>query len=226
MSNDRHLSAFFDLMEENRNSGNAAAMKKYMKDLFPFLGIKAAERRELSRDFIKELCNVEDFEPVVLDLWALPEREYQYVAVDFLIKKKKYLDESHIDFIEYLLVTKSWWDTVDALASHLAGAVFSKRPELIQKQGKEWLNSENIWLKRTMLLFQLKYKERTNEELLFSIIEQTKHIEEFFIQKAIGWALREYSKTSLEAVRHFIDTHELSNLARREGLKHIQKTIL
>lgn len=220
------LSSFVNLMEKNRNAENAAAMKKYMKDLFPFLGIKAPERRKLSRSFIKGFCTVEDFKPYVLNLWELPEREYQYVAVDFLVKKKKHLDTCDIDFIEYLVVTKSWWDTVDAIASHLVGAVFSKRPELIQKRGEDWLNSENIWLQRTMILFQLKYKEQTDEELLFSIIERTRHIEEFFIQKAIGWALREYSKTSPQAVDRFIGTRELSSLAKREGLKHIQKAIV
>ncbi|VEF49199.1 DNA-7-methylguanine glycosylase [Bacillus freudenreichii] len=217
------LTSFIGQMEENRDPEKAAAMKKYMKDLFPFFGIKAPERKNISKDFIKEFNAVDDYESYVKELWELPEREYQYVAIDFLIKKKKNLDESHIDFIEYLIVTKSWWDTVDAIASHLAGTIFSKHPELIEKRGEKWLNSDNIWLKRTMILFQLKYKERTNDELLFSIIERTKHIDEFFIQKAIGWILREYSKTSPDAVNQFIESNELSNLAKREGLKYIQK---
>ena len=210
-------------MEECRNPENAAAMKKYMKNLFPFIGIKAPERKKLSKSFIQVLCAVEDFEPYVLNLWEMPEREYQYVAVDFLVKMKKHLDESHVDLLENLILTKSWWDTVDPIASQLVGAVFSKSPELVQSRGTDWGNSENIWLQRSMILFQLKYKEKTDKELLFSIIERTKHTEEFFIQKAIGWALREYSKTNPAEVVRFIESRSLSNLARKEGLKHLQK---
>lgn len=217
------FTSLIEKMEEKRDAEKASAMRKYMKDLFPFLGIKAPERKELSKSFIKELGGVEDFESYVIKLWELPEREYQYVAIDFLVKKKRHLNDRHIDFIEYLIVTKSWWDTVDAIASHLVRAIFSKHPQLIDERGEKWINSESIWLKRTMILFQLKYKEQTNEELLFSIIERTKHIDEFFIQKAIGWALREYSKTDPDTVYQFIETADLSNLAKREGLKHIQK---
>lgn len=220
------ISSFLRQMEENRNQEHAAAMKKYMKNLFPFLGIKSPERKKLSKTFIQELCAIEDFETHVLSLWDLPEREYQYVAVDFLVKKKKHLNESHLDLIESLIITKSWWDTVDLIASHLVGTIFSKSPEFIQSRGRVWINSDNIWLQRSMLLFQLKYKEKTDKELLFSIIRQTKHIEEFFIQKAIGWALREYSKTNPADVVRFIESQSLSNLARKEGLKHIQKVSL
>lgn len=220
------VSSFLIQMEESRNPENAAAMKKYMKNLFPFLGIKASERKKLSKTFIQELCAIKDFESYVLNLWELPEREYQYVAVDFLVKKKKLLDESHVDLIESLILTKSWWDTVDPIASHLVGAIFSKSPALVQRRGTDWVNSENIWLQRSMILFQLKYKEKADKELLFSIIERTKHIEEFFIQKAIGWALREYSKTNPADVGRFIESQSLSNLARKEGLKHIEKVIL
>lgn len=109
----------------------------------------------------------------------------QYVAVDYLVKKKKDLKEQHIDLMEYLITTKSSWDTVDAIASHLVGEIFSKNPELISERGNTWLNSGNIWLQRTMILFQLKYKDETNGDLLFFIIIRLKNIDEFFIQKAI-----------------------------------------
>lgn len=154
-------------------------------------------------------------------LWKLPEREYQYIAVDFLVRKKDNLCTGHLDLIEYLIVTKSWWDTVDALASHAAGKIYYKYPECADNRGERWLTSGNMWLERTMLLFQLKYKDKTDEARLFLIIDRIKHIDEFFIQKAIGWALREYSN-----VRRYIESQDLSKLAKREGLKHIQKISL
>ena len=200
-------------------------MQKYMKDLFPFLGIRAPDRKLLAKPLIKDLGIIqnEHQKPFITELWELPEREYQYAAVDYLVKNKKLLVETDIDLLEYIISTKSWWDTVDLIASHLVGTLFLKYPHFITERGEEWMKSDHMWLKRTMILFQLKYKDQTNEALLFSIIDRTAHINEFFIQKAIGWALREYSKTNAEAVIRFIDSRELSNLASREGLKWISR---
>lgn len=216
------LTTLQQTFEANRNHENAVHMEKYMRDQFPFIGLKSQERRKLSREFMKETkFDAQSIKQLITSMWELPEREYQYVAVDYLVKHKKRLKEQHIDLIEYLIITKSWWDTVDALASHVVGELFSKYPHLITKRGEKWLNSKNIWLQRTMILFQLKYKEETDEELFYSIIKKLKEIDEFFIQKAIGWALREYSKTNPESVRQFIHNENLSNLAVREGSKYI-----
>ncbi|MFK2825335.1 DNA alkylation repair protein [Bacillus sp. B190/17] len=211
-------------LEEHRHLENAIAMEKYMKGLFSFIGIRAPERKKISAHWLKNVGTIpnESLRSFITGLWEMPEREYQYIALDYLIKKKKHVVETDIDLLEYLLVTKSWWDTVDLIASHLVGTLFFNYPHLIEQRGEEWLQSENIWLKRTMILFQLKYKDQTNEQLLFSIIERTAHINEFFIQKAIGWSLREYSKTNGDAVVRFIENQELSNLAKREGLKYIR----
>jgi len=216
----KHLQLLQSIFESERNIEKATNMEKYMRGMFPFIGLRAPDRKLLSRTFMRELkFQDEGMMSVIHSLWEKPEREYQYVAVDYLVKNKRYLNVEHLDMIKYLIVTKSWWDTVDLIASHLVGTLFSKYPQLIKERGDEWLHSDNIWLQRTMLLFQLKYKEETDEELLFSIIRQTNHIEEFFIQKAIGWSLREYSKINPDAVIDFIKSHELSNLAKREGLK-------
>ncbi|MBS4179557.1 DNA alkylation repair protein [Lederbergia citrea] len=224
MSDNSSIKSLVSIFEEHRNPENAVAMERYMKGLFPFIGIRAPDRKRISADWLKSigLIRSENLRPFITKLWELPEREYQYIALDYLIKKKKHLVEADIDLLEYLIVTKSWWDTVDLIASHLVGSLFLTYPHFIKERGEKWLHSENIWLKRTMLLFQLKYKEQTNEQLLFSYIEQTSHIKEFFIQKAIGWSLREYAKTNPDAVIHFIESHDLSNLATREGLKHIR----
>lgn len=207
--------------ENNRNQENAVHMETYMRGQFPFIGVKSKERRKLSKTFIRELPFDENIDSVMKCLWEKTEREFQYVVVDYLVKNKRHLINRHINLLEYLITTKSWWDTVDAIASHLVGTVFQRYPELIDSHGTRWLQSDNIWLNRTMIIFQLKYKDRTYEKLLFSIIKQLKNKDEFFIQKAIGWALREYSKTNPKSVLTFIKSQDLSNLAKREGMKRI-----
>ena len=220
-----YVERFVHIFESHRNPADSVSMQKYMKNHFPFLGIRAPERKQLLKPLMKDIGFLENeqIRPFITELWELPEREYQYVAVEYLVKYKKKLIETDIDLLEYLIVNKSWWDTVDLIASHLVGSLLLKYPNFINERGDDWVNSDNMWLKRTMILFQLKYKNQTNETLLFSIIDQTAHINEFFIQKAIGWALREYSKTNPEAVVHFIESRELSNLSKREGLKWIAR---
>ena len=217
-----HVAKLRENFEANRHEENAVHMQRYMRDQFPFIGLKAKERRELAREFMKEAPFHDESMPAMIkELWALPEREYQNVAVDYLVKFKRHLTLDHVDLIEFMITTKSWWDTVDAIASHLVGTLFAKYPALIEGRGNKWLTSNNIWLQRSMILFQLKYKKETDQALLFSTINQLKGIDEFFIQKAIGWALREYSKTNPQAVGEFIQTNELSKLAVREGSKYV-----
>lgn len=220
-----HLNQLTSVFQVNKNKENAEKMERYMKNNFPFYGIKSTERRQLSQTFHQSVKQIseEEVDQLVKKLWELPERENQYVALDFLIKRKKKLVETDIDLLEYLIVTKSWWDTVDLIASHLVGTLFMKYPQFVHERGEQWIQSDHLWLQRTMLIFQLRYKEETDEQLLFSTIERLNDKNEFFIQKAIGWALREYSKTNPEAVNTFIETHHLSPLSKREGLKIINK---
>lgn len=211
-------------LEPLRDEQNAEKMEKYMRNLFPFLGIKTPERKQAFKSVLKEYGKPDEHrrKSMVEDLWQLDEREYQYIAMELLSQKKLY-EEHDLNFIEYLIITKSWWDTVDGLASNTAGTYFSQHPELIDTQTKRWIHHENMWLNRTAILFQLKYKDQTNFELLKRYCLIHKDSKEFFIQKAIGWALREYSKTSPEAVRIFIEQNELPPLSKREGLKIIKK---
>lgn len=131
------------------------------------------------------------------------------------------MDNDHIPLLEWLITTKSWWDTVDALATKSVGAVAKKYPETIPETIEGWAYGEHLWLRRTAILFQLKYKAETDEELLYRYIEQNADSKEFFIQKAIGWVLREYSKTDPDSVRNFIETHPLAKLSIREGSKYL-----
>ena len=203
------------------NKDRAAEMEKYMKNNFPFLGIPTPKRREIQKDWLSKNKGSNAFE-LAKKLWQLPEREYQYVGLD-LIKKIKISEYKEKDLlsIKYMITHKSWWDTVDLLASHNVGFYFLKFPEFKDEIIKDWRNSNDLWLKRSTLLFQLKYKEATDFELLINLIDQYKGEQEFFIQKAIGWALRQYSKTNPESVKEFVNQRTLSTVANREAMKYL-----
>lgn len=211
------------IFEQNRNPENSLPMQKYMKDKFPFLGIKAPERRKLMGEFFRK-SNIlkKEFDwRFVEKLWELAEREFQYAAVDYIEKSMKKLKKEDLLLLEKLITTKSWWDTVDALATKPVGKIASLYPEVIGETIEKWASGDNIWLIRTAILFQLKYKDKTDEQLLYRFILQNKDSNEFFIQKAIGWALREYSKTNPESVKKFILANKLAKLSVREGSKYI-----
>ncbi len=212
------------LFEANRNNENSVPMEKYMKNHFPFLGIKTPRRRELMKEFYQQSgILTQDFqEDFVAKLWELEEREYQYAALDYMEKSLKKLDKSHLPFCERLIRTKSWWDTVDVLAPKPVGTIADKFPEVISERIDGWAEGDHLWLTRAAILFQLKYKEKTDEELLYRYILQNNESSEFFIQKAIGWVLREYSKTNPDSVKGFIGSHNLPKLSVREGSKYIQ----
>ena len=211
------------LFSEHANADRADRMEAYMKNLFPFYGIQSSLRKSLLKEYHaqideldkKELLNQMD------ELWNEKHRECQYAAGDILIRKKRLLGESELSRIENYIVTKSWWDTVDFLASHLIGILFQKYPHLIENNLNRWLESDNIWLNRTCLLFQLKYGQQTDFILLQKCIKSLDFKDEFFIQKAIGWSLRQYSKFNPDQVRNFVNTNQMTNLARREASKYI-----
>ncbi|MBC6138077.1 DNA alkylation repair protein [Listeria innocua] len=209
------------LFRANRSVADANPMEAYMKNQFPFLGIRATERKKLVADFLKENGMPDDLLRLVVELFAEEEREFQYAAIDLLSRYGKKQASEAIEIYEQLVTTKSWWDTVDGLAGTVVSNHFKLYPDLIPTYNEAWINGDNIWLARTAILFQLKYKEETNAELLFANCEKWLGSKEFFIQKAIGWALRQYAKVDSEAVRVFVNSHTLAPLSRREALKHI-----
>lgn len=217
------IQLLINLFEQNRDQEKAIPMEKYMKNHFSFLGIKTPERNQLMKQFYAESGVLkEGFQPdFVKTLWEKEEREYQYAAIDYIGKSLKKLDKTHLPLIEQLLVKKSWWDTVDLLASKSVGTIAAKHPEVIPETIEGYAYGEHLWLRRTAILFQLKYKERTDEALLYRYIQQNKDSKEFFIQKAIGWALREYSKTNPASVKAFIESTNLPKLSVREGSKYL-----
>lgn len=213
-----------NLFEANANPANAAPMKKYMRDQFEYLGIKSPQFKSLLTGFIKQngLSPIDDLDTISRELWDLPQREFQYLATSLIGRMEKQLNEEFIVTLEYLITHKSWWDTVDTIAGHSVGVMFKRFPKVKAKYLKKWRNSENFWLRRTTLLFQLGYKKETDFELLCELIQENLGSEEFFINKAIGWALRQYAWTNPAAVKKFVKTtKELSPLSRREALKNI-----
>ncbi|MHA6251173.1 DNA alkylation repair protein [Oceanobacillus sp. CAU 1775] len=202
---------------------NAFPMEKYMRNKFSFLGIKTPKRREVMRRFYKEseILKLSFQREFVLGLWDLKEREFQYAATDYIISSLKKLEKADILLIEKLIITKAWWDTVDMLAQRAVGEIAKNHPEVITEVIEGWIVSDNMWLQRSAILFQLKYKEDTDAPLLFRFIETHASSKEFFIQKAIGWALREYSKTNPQLVKNFIENNALSKLSIREGSKYL-----
>ncbi len=205
----------------NTQESNRPAMEAYMKHHFLFYGIKTPDRNKLLRPILKEFKSISQTERMeaAFLLFSQDERENHYAALSLLEKGAKNIPRSAIGAYHELLKTKPWWDTVDMIASKLCGRYFKQYPEYLVSITESWRNSPNMWVRRSSLLHQLSYKTDTNKELLFATIEQLKGEKVFFIEKAIGWSLREYSKTSPKEVIAFLETTECRPLSRREGLK-------
>jgi 3-methyladenine DNA glycosylase AlkD len=212
------------LFEQNADPAQAAPMKKYMRDQFEYLGIKTPKNVALQKKFYAEygLPELSDLDQILRDLWVLPQREFQYVAVGLLGRFNVTIPAKFIKTVEYMLVTKSWWDTVDSLAGGTVGVHFRRFPEIREKYLVKWRASDNFWLRRTAILFQLGYKKETDFELLCDIIRENLNSKEFFINKAIGWSLRQYARIDPKAVKKFVNSTLLHPLSRREALKHLE----
>ncbi|HEX8548488.1 MAG TPA: DNA alkylation repair protein [Cytophagaceae bacterium] len=209
--------------ERNSNASIALEQKAYLRNQFEFYGIKTTERRELLKPFLSKdhLPLKSQLLDIIKKLWGKPQRDYQYFGQELAYKYIKQLEIDDLAMFEYMVTNKSWWDTVDFIANKLMGEYFKKFPDEKVHYVNKWLHSGNIWLQRSALLFQLKYKENIDLTLLSSTIERLVESKEFFINKAIGWVLREYSRTNPEWVRVFADQTELSPLSRKEALRLI-----
>jgi 3-methyladenine DNA glycosylase AlkD len=202
----------------------AVAMSAYMREHFPFLGIPTPRRRALSREVLAGVPrpDEETLRTVALACWELPEREYQYFACDWLARNAGTCTPALLPTLERLITTRSWWDTVDTLAGTVVGAIVLGFPAAVSTMDS-WLAAENLWLVRSALLHQLRYKDRTDTERLFRYCLARAGHRDFFIRKAIGWALRQYAWTDPRTVRAFVAAHrdELSPLSVREALKNL-----
>jgi 3-methyladenine DNA glycosylase AlkD len=199
-------------------------MQAYMRGRFVFLGIKTPARRAALAPLVQSQKNATgaDLLRMARALWALPEREYQYAAVDLLGKHVRRLTPDDIPALLALVKRKSWWDTVDALAS-VVNRILQKADPGLQSMMDEAVRSDNFWIRRIAILHQLAWRERTDTERLFHYAVACAHEKEFFIRKAIGWALRDYARHAPKEVRVFLVKHKavLSPLTVREAGKHI-----
>jgi 3-methyladenine DNA glycosylase AlkD len=210
--------------QQNSHPENGLAMAKYMRNHFVFFGIKTEDRRLIFKAICKENRKeiAENPRAIALELYSKTQRELHYCAIEIMIQQLKgnYKKED-IQLIEKFIVTHSWWDSVDTIAKNILGEYLLEFPLETENVIERFSNSENMWLNRTAILFQLGYKQKTNFDLLKSESEKHKNSNEFFIQKAIGWALREYAKTNPEAVRNFVNNSDLKTLSKKEALKNI-----
>ena len=208
--------------EENRNELLAESMSKYMQDKFRFLGVRGATRTEIYKKYFPDARKTKTVDwDFVESCWNKEEREFQYVVVYYLKAMQKFLKREDISRLKYLIVTKSWWDTVDLLAKVVGSLVI--RIEGYDQIMLEWSKDSNIWLKRVAILYQLSLKDKVDEIILDKILVNNLGDNEFFINKAVGWALRDYSKFNPEWVREFIKKNKdnMANLSIREASKYI-----
>jgi 3-methyladenine DNA glycosylase AlkD len=212
-------------LEPARDPERAAPMAAYMRGRFPFLGIPTTPRRQLQRAAWKPLP-APTFRADVLTIadrfWELPEREYQYAGLEYMVAHAALLDGSSLRRIERLIATKPWWDTVDVLCRHGAGALVRSDPELRPVMDR-WLASDDIWLARSAILHQERWGPGIDVDWVFAACLQRGGDREFFVRKAIGWALRQYARNDPDWVRAFVEAHAdlLSGLSRREAMKHL-----
>ena len=211
----------FSLFREHADGRIAAEMSAYMRNMFPFLGIKTPVRRKLSGAFIKAAKKEPHIDwEFVSRCWEL-EREFQYLALDYLLAVSKRLVPEDLPRLRELVITNSWWDTVDNLDS-VVGDIVLGYPE-VKELILAWSTDENFWLRRIAIDHQLQFKDKTDTALFEQILVNNLGQTEFFINKAIGWSLREYSKIDPEWVGGFLDRYreQLAPLSVREASKYL-----
>ncbi len=208
--------------ETNKDDKNAVSMSAYMRDQFKFYGLATPKRKAVYKDFLKAEKSKKVIDWDLLDKCYEDEhREFQYLVSDYLLFMKQYVTFEDMTKIKNYITNKSWWDTIDFLCKVIGDV--GLRDDRIKGLMAEWSEDENFWVRRTAIEHQLGLKDKTDTELLEKIITNCFGSNEFFINKAIGWALREYSKTDPEWVRSFIEKHkeQMNSLSIREASKYI-----
>lgn len=207
------------------DSETARAMAAYMKTDMPFYGIKKPERAPVYREVKKRLRPSSDaeYDHVVRSFWALPHREEKYLAMTLASDYVAFNTSRHLDLYRDLIVDGAWWDFVDHVAGKSVGHVLLNERNVTSPVMEEWVEDENLWLRRSALLAHLGHKDRTDETVLFDHCLRLAGEKEFFIRKAIGWVLRQYARTAPDTVRDFVleNRERWSGLTFREATKHL-----
>ncbi|MCC6727005.1 MAG: DNA alkylation repair protein [Saprospiraceae bacterium] len=214
----KHIQAVF---LENGDPETAQGQMRYMRNQFEYYGLKAAVWMALSKGIMAEkgIPTGEDMKALVRLCFDDEHRELHYFALEMVQKTLKQQAADFIDFLEELITTKSWWDSVDWLAK-LVGLHFKKHPQLIVPVTERWMASGNFWLQRVCLIFQLTYRDKTDFDLMKKYILEIANSKAFFLQKGAGWALRQYSRTNPDAVTQFVQENpQLAALTKREALR-------
>ncbi len=225
MSHKQSIEYLVHILRDAGDAEISKGMAAYMKNHFVFFGVKKPEREALTKSWIQERKKLPyaDLEEIVLLLWDQPQREMQYIAIELMKASKIFRQEDSLTLLEKVITSKSWWDTVDLIASGMVGGYFLQFPERKTEVALEWCNGKDLWLQRTSIIFQLTYRSRTDEDLLMSTILTHLESREFFLRKAMGWALRQYARTNPDFVIQFVNAHSFSGLTVREALKHLNK---
>ena len=209
------------------DSAKAPAMAAYMKTAQPFYGIPTPSRAIIVRETRDRFAPADQksYERNVLALWKLPHREEQYCAIAYARQHPRFITPSALWLYERMIREGAWWDFVDEIAVNLVGTVYGNLRAQTRPIIERWIDDEDMWIRRTALLSHMKHKKETDAAQLFKHCLKLSHEREFFIRKAIGWALREYSKTDPRAVRVFLTKNrgKLSNLSYAEGSKHLAR---
>lgn len=213
------------VLRAQADASQAVPMKAYMLAQFEFLGIRAGPRREALKALPKFSGTGDELLALAHALWQCPEREFRYAAIDLLAKHHKRLDMSALPRLLQLVQTDSWWDTVDGLAGVVGDVVLRAKASQadVQHHMDACLGHAHLWVRRVAMLHQLGWRDQTDQARLFRYALTLAPEKDFFIRKAIGWALRDHARTEPGAVRDFLAQHEaqLSGLTRREAGKHL-----
>lgn len=213
-----------DTFREKGNPEVAQMQMKYLRDQFEFFGLKMPQWTALAHAIHQQhgVPNNNEIKELARLCFNDEHREMHYFALETVQKTLKKQTPDFINFLEELILTRSWWDTVDWI-NKLVGIHFLRHPELIRPVTERWMDSGDMWLQRVCMIFQLAYKDKTDADLLFEYVRRLAGSKEFFLQKGAGWALRQYSRSNPEAVRQFVESHRLAPLTRREALRLMDK---
>jgi len=210
------------------NKEKAADMQRYMKSSIPYHGVPAPLLRQVFKDVFADLdfADARSWKSEVLHIWRNARfREERYAAIALCESRKAdaFQTPDALSLYEEIIVTGAWWDLVDSIASHCVGKLLRRYPARIGRTMRVWSRSSNIWKRRTSIICQLGFKKDTDLELLYACVEPSLESKEFFLRKAIGWALRQYAWTDPREVQRYVRAHEgrLSVLSKREALRNI-----
>ncbi|MFW6067866.1 MAG: DNA alkylation repair protein [Myxococcota bacterium] len=216
------------VLASHADPAKAEPMRAYMKSEMPFLGVQKKARVEVERAFRDEVrrLDAESWRALAAGLWTeAAHREERYLALAVIRMRARDLVAADLPWLRELVVQGAWWDLVDEIAGQVISPWVLREPSVLAHMDR-WIRDPDLWVRRAALLSQLKCKESTDQERLFAYVLETAHERDFFIRKAIGWALRQYAYVDPDAVRRFVNEHEpqLSGLSVREALKHLDST--